>query len=608
MCGITGYIDWTGSIADDAEIRSMTRTLRHRGPDAEDVWVDKTVAIGHARLSIIDHSGGAQPMVVYRYGQPIALTYSGELYNFGDLRRRLIGMGHHFFTRSDTEVVLQSYLRWGPECVQHFNGMFAFAIWDGTASRLLLARDRLGIKPLYYATTRKGLVFGSEPKALLAHPDISPEIDASGLAELTAMVPMTSPGHGIFRGINELEPATTMTTTVNGCRTHRYWELRDQPHKHDLDTTVAHVRELLTDSVKRQTHADVAVCTLNSGGLDSAAVTALAAENLRSQGKTLMTFDIDHAYESVDSVAHDASSLHVERDNSYALQTAKYLGTQHETLVVTTQDLLDSRDAMLTAFDLPSLSTINTSLALLFHRIAQDAPVALSGEGADELFYGYRWYQHPEDQGQNMFPWNRTYRPVIDLLNAEATQFIDPARYRSDRYMTALDRATAAIGKGEDREVRRIAALTNSFYLPFLLRRADRASMAAGVELRVPYLDHRLLEYTWTIPNAWRRDRGMEKGILRRAVDDLLPNDIVWRRKSGYPASITLGYHRALWELMREVLSDSSSAVHQLFDQSTVQRLLIRHTDDLTDWTPTQHVSYLLEIDAWFRKYGVHIH
>ncbi|MFF2554407.1 asparagine synthase (glutamine-hydrolyzing) [Nocardia sp. NPDC058058] len=607
MCGITGFIDWTGSIATGAEIRAMTGTLRHRGPDADGVWVDKHAAIGHARLSIIDDVGGSQPMTIHRDDLPIVLTFSGEIYNFADLRRQLTGLGHRFVTRSDTEVVLQSYLRWGPGCVERFNGMFAFAIWDGTESRLLLARDRLGIKPLYYAHTPKGLVFGSELKALLAHHEITAEVDADGLAELIAMVPMTSPGHAIFRGIHELEPATVLTATAEGFRTHRYWELQDHPHEHDFNSTVSRIRELLTDSVIAQTGADVPVCTLNSGGLDSAAATALAAAHLRTTGKTLMSFDIDHAYESIGSVAHAASALHVDRDNSYALLTAKHVGTQHHTFVVTTQDLLDARELMLTAFDLPSLSTINTSLALLFRRISQDAPVAISGEGADELFHGYRWHHDTEDQAVDDFPWHRTYRPISTLLNGDARRHIDPLRYRRERYQVALENATAAVGFGKDRRVRQIAALTNSFYLPFLLRRADRASMASGVELRVPYLDHRLVEYTWNIPDAWRRDRGMEKGLLRRSVSDLLPDEIVWRRKSGYPASITLGYHRALWARANDTLADPSSPLHQLIDATSVSQYLARHSDDLADWTPTQHISYLLEIDAWFRTYNVRL-
>ncbi|MFD0365517.1 asparagine synthase (glutamine-hydrolyzing) [Nocardia sp. GCM10030253] len=607
MCGIAGYVDWSTRVPDTDTISAMTRTLQPRGPDASAVWTDTHVALGHTRLAVIDPAGGKQPMLAYRNSAPLVLTYGGEIYNHAELRRQLSALGHEFTTRSDTEVVLQAYLRWGPRCVEEFNGMFAFAIWDSSEQSLLLARDRVGIKPLYYAQLPNGLVFGSELKAVLAHPAVDAVVDANGLAELTALVPMTSPGCAVLRNVNELVPASTALIDRGGMSIHRYWELKERRHEDDLATTVERIRDLLADSIKGQVVADVPLCTLNSGGVDSAAMTAIVAREISDSTHNLLTFDIDHAMEGADVVAHSASALHVERDNAYALLIAKHVGSQHDTLIVSTEDLLNAHDATLEAMDLPSYSTLNASLGLLFHRIRRDATVALSGEGADELFHGYRWYHQPADYAQDNFPWHRTYRPIVDLMSKTAVDHIKPMEYSAARYRETLEKLPPGGESTNDRRLREVAKLTNDYYLPFLLRRADRTSMAAGVEVRVPYLDHRLVEYTWNIPPSMKQVGGIEKGVLRTAIADLLPNEIAWRRKSGYPASITMSYHRALWQRAREVLTDPGSAVRNIVDAAAVTAFLDRHDGDLSDWTPTQHVSYLLELDAWFARYHVHI-
>lgn len=607
MCGIAGYVDWGSRVESESVVTAMTEALRLRGPDDLATWTDGHVAMGHSRLSVIDHVGGRQPMIGSRNGSPVALTYGGEIYNHRELRKRLMGFGHTFYTRSDTEVVLRAYLEWGPACVDELDGMFAFAVWDGAEDNLVLARDRLGIKPLYYAPLREGVAFGSELKALLAHPHIRAEVDEAGLAELIGMLPMVSPGRAVLRGIREVEPARIVTIGREGIRSRRYWTLTDHPHEDDPETTVERIRELLIGSVERQTFADVPICTLNSGGVDSAAVTAIAARQLATAGKELLSFDIDHVIGTSDVVSSSSSALHVERDNAYAVITAEHVGSRHETVVVTTDALLAAQEATLAAMDFPSVGTLNTSLSVLFHQIRKNAVVALSGEGADELFYGYRWYHDPEHYDVDTYPWHRTYRPVTALLNESALALIRPEEYARARYEEALDMLPQEAKTGPDGTMKTVAHLTNTFYLPFLLRRADRLSMSAGVEVRVPYLDHRLVQYTWNIPSRLKRGEGIEKGILRRAVADMLPAEIAWRRKSGYPASITASYQRALWSRARDIMATSGSPLHEILDAAVVNSFLDRYEGDFTDWTPTQHISFLVEMDAWFTRMNVSI-
>ncbi|NWJ74073.1 asparagine synthase (glutamine-hydrolyzing) [Pseudonocardia sp. ICBG1122] len=275
MCGITGFVDWEKPISRPA-IDSMTGTLSPRGPDASGVWTGPHVALGHTRLIVLDPVGGAQPMHVDDPAGSLVLTYSGEVYNHAALRRELSSRGHVFSTRSDTEVVLRAWLEWGPDCVDRLAGMYAFAVWDRRSEQLWLVRDRLGIKPLFYASTPTGLVFGSEPKALLAHPDVDAVVDEHGVAELFGLAPMTAPGSAVLRGIVDQRPASVVRVDRAGIHTRTYWELPVRDHSDDLPTTVATVRAHLERIVTEQLVADVPVSALLSGGVDSSAIAALA--------------------------------------------------------------------------------------------------------------------------------------------------------------------------------------------------------------------------------------------------------------------------------------------------------------------------------------------
>jgi asparagine synthase (glutamine-hydrolysing) len=431
-------------------------------------------------------------------------------------------------------------------------------------------------------------------EALLAHPSLPAEIDEDGLAELLAMVPMTTPGHGVLRGIHEVPPATIVRYTRTGQSRTTYWTLASRPHRDDRTTTIHRVRELLADAVAEQCQADVPVGALLSGGVDSSAVAALAAGNLA--GEQLWTYDLLH-----DEPARAASSFHHSDDHPFALLAAEHIKADHHTIKVATDDLLAAHDATLHAMDLPSLTPINASLLQLFAAIGRDRRVVLSGEGADELFAGYRW--HDLDAGDHQpghFPWHGTYEPLPALLNRDTLRTIRPNRYAGDRRRAALEQMPILPGEaGRARRQRETIWLTMVFYLPFLLRRKDRLSMHGGVEARVPFLDHRIVDYAWNIPADMKPSRQMEKGILREAVADLLPAAVAWRRKSGYPASITTGYRDALWQRLRDILATPGSPILRLVNPRAVNAMLDRHRDELRNWTPLQHAAYLLELNAF---------
>lgn len=315
MCGIAGWIAYDRDLTQESTtLDRMVRTLTGRGPDSGGRWIDGPAALGHRRLAVIDLAGGVQPMQASTPDGRVALTYSGEVYNYVELREELRGRGHHFRTSSDTEVVLNAYLEWGEAMAPRLNGMYAFAVWDARIRQLVMIRDRMGVKPLFYHPTADGVLFASEPKALFAHPLAKPVVSARGLREFVAF--NRPPGETIWDGVAEVVPGTVVTVGRGGIRSHTYWRLESHEHTDDLDTTVERVHDLLDDTVGRQLVADVPTCVLLSGGLDSSAITGLAARRRAAEGLPLHTFAVDFTGESTHFVP---TGVHNSRDGDFAV-------------------------------------------------------------------------------------------------------------------------------------------------------------------------------------------------------------------------------------------------------------------------------------------------
>jgi asparagine synthase (glutamine-hydrolysing) len=612
MCGITGWIDFERDLSSQSDTaRAMAAALAHRGPDAESVWTDQHAALGHRRLVVIDRAGGEQPMVAEESGQVLAvLTYNGEVYNFETLRAELIARGHRFRTRGDTEVVLRAYLEWGEHCVDHLDGMFAFAVWDPRRRRLVLARDRLGVKPLCYASLGRGVVFGSEVKALLAHPLMEAVVDAGGLAELLSYV--ATPGHGVYRGVNEVPPGTVVVIGDGSVTSHTYWSLRPSEHTDDWDTTVDTVRGLLADSVAAHLVADVPLCTLLSGGVDSSAIAALAA---RASGQRPRTFAVDfegHGERFRKDVWHE------DADAPFAELVARHVGTDHERIVLTTADLADPLvDARaLRAQDLPRpIPDMDRTLLLLLRAVRQTSTVALAGEIADELFGGYKSFHDPALTGTGNFPWvslNLTIGPHgmgNGLLDQALLREVDVAGYTADRYAEMLGEVPALPGETVADRTARLASYAHlTRWLPLLLARDDRLSMACGLELRVPFSDHRLVQYAFSIPPAMRTAGGMEKAVLRAAVADLLPEEVLRRPKSPFPVTQDAGYGHVLRQRLEAVVTNRDSPVRALLDEEACSRLLKEARPvAVHGWGERRDVEMVLQLDSWLRAHRVRL-
>ena len=607
VCGITGWVDWERDLTDQGDVvRAMTAAMLPRGPDAGGVWLSPRAALGHRRLAIIDLAGGVQPMHTGRAGHRVVLTYSGEVYNFTELRAQLRSAGHQFQTRSDTEVVLRAYLEWGPDFAHRLTGMFAFAIWDEAGQELLLVRDRLGVKPLYYAQTPTGLLFGSEPKALLANPRFQPEVDGEGLAELLLGPTLKTPGHGIFRGLKELRPGRILRVSRQGVREEAYWRLESRPHTDDLPTSIGTVRELLAGAVAEQVVADVPLCSLLSGGLDSAAITALAVQAISGHTEDkLATYSLDFRNSQRD---FKADSLRPSVDAPFAHAAAAYLGTEHVEVLLDTPDLLADQLVTMGARDLPGMGDMDVSLYLMCRELRHYATVALSGESADEVFGGYPWFHEEAALNTPMFPWVHGRTGRYEVLNQPLLAELKVRDYLGDRYAQALAEVPRLAGEeGRDRRLREVQYLNLTRFMPALLDRKDRMSMAAGLEVRVPFTDHRLVEYLWNVPWAMKNTGDQEKGLLRHAVEDLLPPEITWRRKSAFPVSVDPGYDAAVRSHLRQIAADPGSPLAPLLDAAALERVLARPVGNWAGPGSSAWLGYLIELDTWLRKYRVRI-
>ena len=611
MCGITGWIDLNRDLKDQqATLEAMGSTLRHRGPDAGSLWLSPHAAFAHRRLIVIDPAGGEQPMIRERAGSQYVLLYNGELYNTDELRQELISRGHCFRSRSDTEVLLIAYMEWGTNCVDRLNGIFAFAIWDESEQKLFARRDGLGVKPFFYSHKGSSFLFASEIKALLRHPYIDSSVDAAGLAEVLAIGPGRTPGHAVFKDICELQPGHYLIWDWDGLHSGHYWQLESRPHQDDWSTTVETVRSYTLDAVRRQLVSDMPLCTFLSGGLDSSIISVTAAREFARQGYTLRSFNVDYCENNRFFAANDFER---DPDAPWAKLVADFAGTEHHTVLIDTPELADALSAAVIARDLPGMADIDASLYLFSQAVRERAIVALSGECADEVFGGYPWFRRADALNAHTFPWSITNDVRLPFLAGELRAWLKPEQYLARRYEEALAEVPRLAGENpREARIREIAYLTLTRWMPTLLERKDRMSMAVGLEVRVPFCDHRLVEYMWNVPWSMKYCQEREKGLLRQAMTGLLPADVLWRPKSPYPKTHNPGYVGKIKTQLQEILLDLQSPLRNLVDSQYVLGMMNSETQLAVPWFGQlmrlpQLLAYLIQIDFWLREYRVRI-
>ncbi len=605
VCGIAGMLNMTRS---EHTVSSMLSTMHRRGPDDTGVYDDQQCCLLHSRLAIIAPEGGRQPMVCHHGTETYVLVYNGELYNTDEIRSKLISLGHTFDDHSDTAVVLRAYIQWGADCLQIFNGIFAFAVWESRKKRLFLARDRMGVKPLFYAHNGSSLIFASEIKTILAHPDMKAQVDSEGIAEILLLGPGRTPGCGVFRNIRELPSGYYGYSAKGKFFTCRYWKLYDREHKENFEETARHVKYLVTDAISRQMVSDVPIGTFLSGGLDSSIISAVCAREKLAKGECLPTFSID--YQDNDKY-FKAEKFQPNSDNAYIKIMEEAIGCQPHWTTLGTEDLFAALEEATIARDLPGMADVDFSLLLFCRQIKNHVKVALSGECADEIFGGYPWYRDPEIRCANGFPWAQNIQQRAAMINSEVLGQIDPMEYAQQRYLDTIRDADILPGTGEeDRRIKELVVLNQSWFMQTLLDRKDRMSMYSGLEVRVPFCDHRIAEYLYGVPWEYKNFKGREKGLLRYAVQDLLPKEISERKKSPYPKTYDPRYLKLVSDALEEVIADPCAPIHQILAPGVLQSIL--QEDARWPWygqlmRKPQTIAYFLQMNHWLSRYHIEI-
>lgn len=467
MCGIAGWIDYDGCALESPSIAArMARAIVPRGPDAGGEWSDDDAYLVHRRLIVVDPEGGAQPM-----SSPdgnIILIYNGELYNTEDIRAPLLAKGHRFQGHSDTEVLLHAFEEWGTDAFERLNGIYAFALWERGARRLTLCRDRLGVKPLFYSRTKDGIVFGSELKALLSHPDVRPVLGEDGLRTILLLGPARPPGCGVFEGVDELLPGHYAVLTPERFTDHAYWTLHASEHPDDEAATIQRTHDLITDAAARQLVSDVPLCTFLSGGLDSSILSMLAAKEYAKQNRVLDTYSVDYQ----DNAQYFTRSLfQPNSDSEYIYKMRDFIGSNHHEVVLDNGALCAALLPATDARDLPGMADVDSSLLLFCHEVKRDFTVVQSGECADEIFGGYPWYHREEILFEDTFPWSRSVGLRLSLF-APGT-VTHAAEFVRQHYLDTCNRAEKLpTDSKKDARMREMFLLNLQWFMACLLERS----------------------------------------------------------------------------------------------------------------------------------------
>ena len=603
MCGIAGILSSDIDLRQEKEMLwRVSDSLKMRGPDARGEYITRSVALIHRRLSVIDPEKGVQPM---RFGKYI-IVYNGEIYNTDEIRRELRFHGYVFETDCDTEVVLKSFHLWQERCAEKLNGIFAFALYNMDSEEVFLCRDRIGVKPLFYSKTKDLFAFASRTDTLLHVKGIEPVCDENGLNEIFMLGPAKTMGKTYFQNIKEVKPGEYLYYKKGKLKSGVYWSLKASEFSDNCVQAQEHTHFLVTDAIKRQLVSDVPICTFLSGGLDSSIISKVAYDYMTDRGEILNTYSVDYK----DNDKYFKSSLfQPNKDSDYINLISDYIDSDHHNIILNNTDVADSLIESTFARGVPGFTDIDSSLLLFCREIVKKHKVALSGECADEIFGGYPWYHREEILFEETFPWSRTTDVRHSILK---NGFLK----HSDEYVkNAYDETIASTDFLDtdsrlEKRMRQMFMLNMNWFMQTLLARKDAMSMQASLEVRVPFCDYRIVEYAYNMPWSIKSYNGREKGILRKAFENELPDIITWRKKSPYPKTFNPEYVQAVSKMALCVLEDKSCVLNEMINKSSIMSL-IENPDSLSEpWygqlmRGPQVLAYLVQIYAWIRRYNV---
>lgn len=603
MCGIAGMLGKDIDFRNEREmIWKMSESLKMRGPDERGEYITRNAALIHRRLSIIAPSAGSQPM---RFGKYI-IVYNGEIYNTEELRRELRFHGYIFDSSCDTEVVLKSYHMWGKTCAERLNGIFAFAIYNMESEELFMCRDRIGVKPLFYSHKNGIFAFASRTDTLLCIKGIEPVCDENGLNEIFMLGPAKTMGKTVFKDIFELKPAEYLYYKDGKITKDFYWKLKAEEFCDNEVQAQEHTHYLVSDAIRRQLVSDVSVCTFLSGGLDSSIISKVASDYMTERGEILDTFSVD--YRDNDKY-FEPSLFQPNKDSDYINMISDYIDSDHHNIILNNTTVADALIDSTMARGCPGFTDIDSSLLLFCREVVKKHKVALSGECADEIFGGYPWYHREEILFEEVFPWSRSTRVRHSVL---ANGFLKHGdEYARNAYLQTIKRVDFLDSDSRrEKRMREMFVLNMDWFMQTLLCRKDAMSMQSSLEVRVPFCDYRIVEYAYNMPWSIKSFGGREKGILRKAFENELPEVITWRKKSPYPKTFNPDYVKAVCDMVSEVMKDKNCPLYEMINKQTIDDL-IQNPNSLSEpWygqlmRGPQVLAYIVQIYAWIRKYNV---
>lgn len=605
MCGIAGILSDSIDLREQDEMLwKISNSLRMRGPDARGEYIKRDVALLHRRLSVIDVASGAQPM---RFGKYI-IVYNGEIYNTDEIRSELRYHGYSFDTTCDTEVVLKAYHMWREESAKRLNGIFAYGVYDVEEKELFLCRDRIGVKPLFYAKDKHSFAFASRTDSLLELPFVSRKCDENGLNEIFMLGPAKTMGKTAFKDIFELEPAEYMIYKNGKIVKKKYWSLEASEFEDNEAQAQERVHFLVSDAIKRQLVSDVPICTFLSGGLDSSIISKVASDYMKDRGEVLNTYSVD--YDDNDKF-FVASLFQPNKDSDYINLISDYIGSEHHNVMLNNVSLADALVDSTFARGCPGFTDVDSSLLLFCREVVRNNKVALSGECADEIFGGYPWYHREEILFEEAFPWSRSTdvrRSILKngvLKNGE--EYAKNAYIQTLKNVSSLDSDTRL-----EKRMREMFVLNMSWFMQTLLARKDAMSMEESLEVRVPFCDYRIVEYAYNMPWSIKSYDKREKGILRKAFENELPDVITWRKKSPYPKSFNPIYVNQVCNMAKAVIKDKQSPLNDLIDDRAVLSLIDNPNSLKEPWygqlmRGPQVLAYIVQIYVWMKKYNIEL-
>lgn len=603
MCGIAGILSSSIDLREEKPlIEKISSTLKMRGPDAKGEYITEDTALIHRRLAVIDVENGAQPM---RFGKYI-IVYNGELYNTDEVKNELKSFGYSFDTHCDTEVVLKAYDKWKEESVKRLNGIFAYAVYNEKEKSLFAARDRIGVKPFYYAKKENLFAFASRIKSLLCIDEISSVVDEEGLNEIFMLGPAKTIGNAIFKDIDELPPACYLMCKQGKLALKRYWKLEADESFESVDEAIEHTHYLVKDSIERQLVSDVPLATFLSGGLDSSIISKIAADYYNENGEMLNTYSVDY---TDNDLYFKKSLFQPNKDSDYIDLISNAIGSHHHNVVLDNNEVADALIDSTYARGVPGFADIDSSLLLFCKEVKKDFTVCLSGECADEIFGGYPWYHRKEILFEDCFPWSRSTAVRQSILKSGFLP--NGEEYARNAYKKTVARTSYLDTDSPlEKRMREMFVLNLDWFMQTLLVRKDVMSMESSLEVRVPFCDFRLVEYAYNMPWEIKALGGREKGILRKAFENDLPSEIAWRKKSPYPKTHNPIYFKRVCQLAEIALNDKSTPLYDWIDVSAVKSLAENPDSLIEPWygqlmRVPQILAYIFQIYIWIKDNNV---